>query len=1018
MTTKMKSFLTLFVCLFAALLANAQAPGGVSSGLSIWLKADAGTSSSVNGAFLSDWNDQSGNGVNANQPDGTNVARPRFATDIMNGNPGIEFNGGGKFFNINWSSLGSTYTIITVVKRTDATNLRYIVGVNSSSPRGMHIGYATNTTIRMSEGAATNNADAVVTGFAGTNEVPAIVMGEQATASSRTITEIKNGSTVSGTNTNTASGPGLVNGYIGRGFSTSGLAGYICEIICYNRSLTATEKASIYTYLSVKYGLTISIADHDYYDDATYTHDIFGIGRNSSTQGLNQSISSSENPDDMVRFSSPSSLENGDYLISGNDNGALTWASYGGSNCAISHTLNRKWRAQETGETGALTIRFDLTSLTVNPEDVILLLDNDNDGFDDENPIEGTYSAPFMTFTNVNLSNNAVYTLGQGVATWYSRGSGNMTDAIWAKTPTGTSQALSSFCSRVSLNIQAGHSVTNNATVVARNFTVASTATFTQGNTNITLHGTYLCNGTHTVGTGNVNFNGTVSQTIGGTSIPEFHNVNCNNSAGVSISGTGLRVKGVLQVNSGVFSTNGKLTLSSYSTTTGSIGPLTSGDVLGNVTIERYFNGTQGWVNICSPVQNRTVSDWNDDIVTTGFPGSDFPSYAFNNVQYYNEPTSGNRNQGFVGVSSTAETLNAGRGYFIYMNAGILQLDVDGPIYKNAQNLPVTYTNTGNAVADGWCLVANPYPSAINWDASGWTKTNMANAVYIWDDAIDQYASYVGGVGTNGGSGIIPSTQSFFVQATSSSPVLSTAETVKTSSQGTFKEFKTQGVLSIALSLAGKKDETVIVFEPGTISQFEANRDAYKIKSTNEQAPYFASVSTDGLDLSINNLEITSEEFIIPLKIESLNGGKAQLNWKGLSLASDEKLYFEDMLTGKVVDMTASASTTADIAANDPSSRFRLRYKKVNATNEAQQAASFVTGTLTNRGVQLTFHGESEHRYTITGYTLLGQLLIEPFTGVYSNQIVEFGDARYARQALIEVINMDTGERNTIKLVN
>lgn len=1014
----MKSFHTLIVGLFATMVVSAQSPGGVSSGLAIWLKADAGTSSTVNGAFLSSWNDQSGNSVNATQPDGTNVARPRFATDVINGNPGIEFNGGGKFFNINWSSLGSTYTIITVVKRTDSSNLRYVVGVNSTTPRGMHIGYATNTTVRMSEGAATNNADATVTGYAGSSEIPAILMGEQATSSSRTITEIKDATSVTATNTNTASGPGLVNGYIGRGFSTTGLAGYICEIICYNRALTNAEKANIYTYISVKYGLNITSAQHDYYEDATYTHDIFGIGKNTTTQGLNQSTSSSENPDDMVQFSSPSSLDNGDYLISGNDNGALTWASYGGSNCAITHTLNRKWRAQETGETGSLTIRFDLTSVTVNPDDVVLMVDNDNDGFDDENPIEGTYSAPFMTFTNVNLANNAVYTIAQGVATWYSRGSGNMTDAIWAKTPTGTAQALSSFCSRVSLNIQAGHTVTNNALTVARNFTIASTATFTQGNTNITLHGTYVCNGTHTVGTGNVNFNGTVSQTIGGTSVPEFHNVNCNNTAGVSISGTGLRIKGVLQVNSGIFSTNGKLTLSSYSTTTGSIGPLTVGDVNGNVTIERYFNGTQGWVNICSPVQNRTVSDWNDDIITTGFVGSDFPSYAFNNVQYYNEPTSGNRNQGFVGVSSTAETLNAGRGYFIYMNAGILQLDVEGPIFKNSQNLSVSYTNTGNATADGWNLVSNPYPSAIDWDASGWTKTNMANAVYVWDDAIDQYASYVNGVGTNGGSGIIPSTQSFFVQATSSGAALTATETVKTSTQGTFKELRTHGVISLSLTLAGKKDETVILFEDGSSSTYESHRDAYKIKSTNAQAPYFATVSTDGSDLSINSLEIAQSEFIIPVKIESSIGGKATISWKGLSFDDQEQLFFEDLTSGKIVNMSETSTVTVDIAANDPSSRFRLRYKKVELNNEETTEATFVTGALTNRGVQLTFHGNTEHRYKITGYTMLGQMLIEPFTGVYSNQIVEFGDARYAHNALIEVINMDTGERNTIKLVH
>ena len=41
----------------------------------------------------------------------------------------------------------------------------------------------------------------------------------------------------------------------------------------------------------------------------------------------------------------------------------------------------------------------------------------------------------------------------------------------------------------------------------------------------------------------------------------------------------------------------------------------------------------------------------------------------------------------------------------------------------------------------GFNLVGNPYPSAIDWDAaSGWTKTNIDNAVYYFKaSATDQY---------------------------------------------------------------------------------------------------------------------------------------------------------------------------------------------------------------------------------------------------------------------------------------
>ncbi|MFZ4786241.1 MAG: hypothetical protein ACOYLH_12250, partial [Flavobacteriales bacterium] len=284
----------------------AQSPGGVSSDLQIWLKADAGTSGTADGDLLTYWNDQSGNGTNATQSGGAS-AQPRFKTNIMNGHPAIEFNGGARFFNINYSSLGSTYTIITVAKRVDNGTLRYVVGVQSLSPRGMHIGYSSNTNLRMSEGAAGCNADVTVSGYDAATEVPVILMGETNGTSSRTVTEIENGSTLSATNSTSTSGPGMTNGVIGRGFSTTGLSGYVSEVICYSRALTSAEKASIYSYLSVKYGITVAVSEHDYYDDTTYSYDIFGIGKNTA-QGLNQTSSSSENADGMVTISSPSSL--------------------------------------------------------------------------------------------------------------------------------------------------------------------------------------------------------------------------------------------------------------------------------------------------------------------------------------------------------------------------------------------------------------------------------------------------------------------------------------------------------------------------------------------------------------------------------------------------------------------------------------------------------------------------------------------------------------------------------------
>lgn len=66
-------------------------PAGVGSLVNnvLWLKADAGTSSTIDSAAINLWRDQSGNTIDVAQP--TVIQRPRYRASIMNGFPAIEF---------------------------------------------------------------------------------------------------------------------------------------------------------------------------------------------------------------------------------------------------------------------------------------------------------------------------------------------------------------------------------------------------------------------------------------------------------------------------------------------------------------------------------------------------------------------------------------------------------------------------------------------------------------------------------------------------------------------------------------------------------------------------------------------------------------------------------------------------------------------------------------------------------------------------------------------------------------
>jgi hypothetical protein len=862
------------LCILCTIKAHTQSPGGVSSGLVNWYKCDAGIGAVVDNTPITQWNDQSGTAKHASQS--TLINRPRYRTAGANGYGGVEFIGGGRFLNVDFSSLSnSDYTIFIVSKRAASSINQYVLGNQTGTPNpNFQIGYPSS--VQLTQAHYGNALNLTVPAYNVATQAPTVMVAEFNSSSGKAISETYDGTKYTASNTSTTKfSYTSTSGVIGRGSSFNGLIGQIYEIAIYNRVLTSTEKKQVQTYFNTKYGVSIPIADHLYYTNTTYASDLFGIGKDLTTQGLNQTISSSENSDDMLELSAPSSLDNGDYLFMGNDNRSRSFVTYTGANCAIKSIFDRKWKVREVGEVGTLTMKFNLTGISgYTANELALVVDNNSNGFDDDTPVTGTLSGNTLTFAGIDLANNATVALVAYIPKWYAVVSGNSSGAVWASSLNGTPQALGGTCSRYDLEIKNGVTVTNDMAFVCKSLIVPSGATMNLGSYNITLYGDLSVSGTLNAQTSTIYFNGTSTQALTGTQAVTLYNMISNNTTVLDNNSSALRISRMLQINAGTFNTNQKVTILSDASGTGSIAAST-GTISGNLTVQRYSNRTNaGWVNVCSPVQNGTLQDWDDNLITSGFPGSDYPSYNFNNITWYNETVSGNKNAGYTGATNITNTVKPKFGYFIYMNAGAMNLDVTGPIFQGNQTLPVTFTNTGNASGDGWCLVGNPYASAIDWNASGWTKTNMANAIYVWSPAVNQYATYINGVAANGGSNIIPSSQSFFVQATALNPILTASESVKTMTQGTYRSTELDGgLLSIGMSGPGGTDEVSLAWKRDATAQYDVEHDALKLRSPSPDVPTLAIVDDNGEELSINCLERINSGVKITLHaIVSANG--------------------------------------------------------------------------------------------------------------------------------------------------
>lgn len=409
------------------------------------------------------------------------------------------------------------------------------------------------------------------------------------------------------------------------------------------------------------------------------------------------------------------------------------------------------------------------------------------------------------------------------------------------------------------------------------------------------------------------------------------------NRAGTSVTaGNVFNVTNNVTISSGTLIAGNNLTLVSNASGTARVGILVAGaDITGNVTAQRYIPaGTDGWMFISSPVSGATLQDWDDDFITGGFPGSFYPPSPNPSIVSYNESLPGIYDDGYIAPGNITDPIVARKGYWAYIMGTPVTLDVTGPLLKSTQTFAVTYTNdvAQPASENGWNLVANPYASTIDWDGAGWTKTNINDAVYMYSPTLDQYTSYVGGIGTNGGSNLIASSQAFLVQTSGAGPVLKLTESAKDASDGLFirasQQVSNDDLIKLDLSGNGYTDETIIHFNGAASDNFDVSYDAMKFFSFNANVPGIASLLDTTL-LSVNTYPLLTGDKIIPIKVKVGISGNYTIALDAQSrLPEGSCIVLKDLLTGIETDLRSTSSVTCFINDTTVSPRFILKIGK------------------------------------------------------------------------------------------
>ncbi|GAC1602630.1 MAG: hypothetical protein NVS3B25_31000 [Hymenobacter sp.] len=450
-------------------------------------------------------------------------------------------------------------------------------------------------------------------------------------------------------------------------------------------------------------------------------------------------------------------------------------------------------------------------------------------------------------------------------------------------------------------------------------------------------------------------YNGTVAQVTGSGLPGRVFNLGVANPQGLTLS-QAVSITQVLRLDAGNLTTGGQmLTLLSSAAGTALVDNR-GGLVVGTATVQRYIdpsrNAGLGYRHYSAPVANTTISD----LAASGYTPVVNPLYntagntvkPFPNVFGYDETRvnpsvvsgapspSPDFDKGFFSPNTTGDALEVTRGYTVNISPTAL-VDFVGTLNSgDLPKAPVALTR-GNQTQSGWHLRGNPYPSPLDWNLmrSNGRLTNLEDGLYVFKSSgqyTGSYASYVNGLGTNGGTNVLPLAQGFFVRTVAGqtgSIRFTNQERVTTFDATPFQRSTADSrpQLTLALSSATARTQTIVYFEQGATAGFDKAFDAHALPAPNGLT--LATETPASEPLAINGQPaLKGADVLLPLRVAATAAGTYSLNVDHLAnLPSGYHAYLRDALTGSYADLANSPSLTLTLAANgSASSRYAVLF--------------------------------------------------------------------------------------------
>lgn len=417
--------------------AQAQAPGGVSTDLKLWLKANVGTDVNTNDASVSQWSDNGTGALHATQS--SNGFKPKYkdGTTGINFNPAVAFDGSndylentsGGFYARQYYLVVMNHNLINSSTSGQTPFSGYVDG--SSDVTGFHFGAVT----------ARFNNEVVSHNISNSGEWGSALNSNTASiaANSVNVFSVRTNAGLNGTDI--YQNGGQINNAQNNSFQEvtntlykigafEGLDNYfngkVAEVITFSNRNDDTQKNKIESYLALKYGVHlnsnyVSSSGTTIWDktaNAAYHNDVTGIGQDNNSVLLQKQSTSSNDASLAIGLTSIESTNALNTNAFPGDNSFLVWG-HNNASTSIATTINsqlkrmaRVWKVANVGNITNVMVRLNSSYFTGPVSETPVLIVSTDATIDANDQIielqkSGSYQRKLTT-----LPNGAYFTFG------------------------------------------------------------------------------------------------------------------------------------------------------------------------------------------------------------------------------------------------------------------------------------------------------------------------------------------------------------------------------------------------------------------------------------------------------------------------------------------------------------------------------------------------------------------------------------------------------------------------------